>query len=1245
MPTSPNGREDPRSNSSHHSGRRPSEDSRLHSNHNHFADYPQNGMPSGSSSPFWEAPLKSPRPPNWKPPDDVGPSSKRHVDIEKANTSSDDHGRTPPVSAFDRTRTVILSNQRSTPVAATTYWNGRPTRPLPPVYTASASHTVLLSHDDYYKEEFHFPVSPPPGPPGANGRPKYHRLLGAPPPPLPGDRNFINMAQTLDIVRITNRVIVCGLPWKFRTDKKTHHNDIDELASFLNTRYPKRYMVFNLAADSSQGAYDPAPFNNQMLTFGLSKAYQLSLRTMFDICRCMHAWLALDNANVAVVHCANGLGRTALAVACYLRYADIFTDANDALEYFLTRRTPSDRSWMTVGHKRYIQYFHNVVLLNGSLPNAYPLKLHRVILNGVPDFGAERGCNPGLEIYESGAMIFSSGVIEGEGKGNGDKDGLVYRDKHHVVFRIPSTKRVNIERDIQLRVYHADFSKKAGNDQSSPQVVTMVNFSFNTGFIPAGLIRVASQDLELAKRDSDEGRFPSDFSLDLICSETVTQADLEKGDEKGYEPASYTKFLDRSITRCLARLISFHYVRVDSKLMKSLEDLGNSRIVACFALQKTNNEIHEAHIFARTYLRHFDHAMSLSDTKDLVQIGKEVQNKMKDRRRSRGSISSGSKSNENMRIDTNKRSLADQAEEPRSSTDSMGSALSPEDGSQRIRDEYRRNIASDYYADHGTNTRPSVSRSGREELKRAAREAARKNSATMESFSDSSTMAGSGSRRSSDIAAGLKRLPPADILLEKSATSRHEKAAAAKGPESPSSVSNLSVRSEGGLSTVSEARTTVEENERERSIRRMEELLNRIGPEPPSILRSSRLMTQDAPGQRSRSASTVERNSSTSSLDSVSGATGQSRNSNTLQELSSYLESLRARRAVLGGSSGASSPTSSSGAGAGVARPVMISSTGGASHHYVPTLKPGQQPASASHSRADTGASNNAPGFAPAPWPLPPKRFSEDDSDEEEVSEQPDSTKAEDQRKIENPGTPRLSLSVSAPPATQGVISTHPPLPKLPPTIESDVMIPSVDMILPSEADHSATSPPLPPTIERPSQRPPTPPRGPPAPPPLPPPPVYGAPPPPPPPPGFLGGPPPPPPPPPGGPPPPPPPPGVPGAPPPPPGARGAPPPPPPGSPGVAGLRVRAKLHWNEFRSANALAEGSVWTEMAQEMEADSPMTYFAKSPNQGNGDLAIGGIRLDVKKFEELFCVLPGGDKANATSKPKLVTKSVKYI
>ena len=96
-----------------------------------------------------------------------------------------------------------------------------------------------------------------------------------------------------------------------------------------------------------------------------------------------------------------GVARTSLAVACYLRYAEIFDDANSAFDYVVRRRTPDDSSWVAVGARRYIQYFNNVMMLRGSLPSPYPLRLHRVIMNGIPDFdddNEEGSCDPGIEV-------------------------------------------------------------------------------------------------------------------------------------------------------------------------------------------------------------------------------------------------------------------------------------------------------------------------------------------------------------------------------------------------------------------------------------------------------------------------------------------------------------------------------------------------------------------------------------------------------------------------------------------------------------------------------------------------------------------------------------------------------------------------------------------------------------------------------------------------------------------------------
>ncbi|KAJ3194288.1 hypothetical protein HK101_003058 [Irineochytrium annulatum] len=373
-------------------------------------------------------------------------------------------------------------------------------------------------------------------------------------------------------------------------------------------------------ADTVQGDYGTEVFGNQVVGFGLSKAFQLSLKTFFDICRSMHAWLSIDDANVAVIHCTNGIAKSGVAIAAYLRYSDIFEDANEAFDHFVRRRTPDDASWVGVGQRRYVQYFNNVLLLNGNLPNAYPLRLHRVILNGVPEFDTDGSCNPGIEIYQNGKLVYSSVL----GQAASTDDGEVYKDEHHAVFKTPTLKPFYIEKDIQCRVFHCPDPTSA-----TSQVVTMVNFSFHTGFMPSGLIRVNPKDLELSRRDVEEGRFPKDFSLDLIVSEYEPGAEGDR-----LKPFTYTKFLDRGLTRCLARLISYHVVKVDEVLMRSLEDLGSTRIMACFALQKTNNQIHEAHEFLKNTIALSDVAVKV--TKGLVEMGREIQAKMGKKRSSKG---------------------------------------------------------------------------------------------------------------------------------------------------------------------------------------------------------------------------------------------------------------------------------------------------------------------------------------------------------------------------------------------------------------------------------------------------------------------------------------------------------------------------------------------------------------------------------------------------------------------------------
>ena len=307
--------------------------------------------------------------------------------------------------------------------------------------------------------------------------------------------------------------------------------------------------------------YDTTSFNHQVARFPFSKAYQLSLKMIFDICRSLEAWLSLDESHCALIHCTNGVGRTGIAIACFMRYASYFEDASDAFDFFCYRRTPGDTSWVTPSQKRYVQYFNNVMLLNGSIPNPYPLALHRVILNGIPNFSEAGGCNPGLEIYQCGKLVYSS-IFK---TAHPDSESTIYKDEFNIVFRIPEALELALDRDIQIRAFHRVLTKEG------VKIITMVNFSFHSGFMPAGVIRVARSDLEFHRKDLLENRFESDFSVDFVFTNTFNANDTKRPRLK---PLTYQKVLDSDFGKCFSKLVRYHVNRPDEKHLTSLIEVG-----------------------------------------------------------------------------------------------------------------------------------------------------------------------------------------------------------------------------------------------------------------------------------------------------------------------------------------------------------------------------------------------------------------------------------------------------------------------------------------------------------------------------------------------------------------------------------------------------------------------------------------------------------------------------------------------
>ncbi|KAJ1556897.1 hypothetical protein HK405_001470, partial [Cladochytrium tenue] len=106
---------------------------------------------------------------------------------------------------------------------------------------SGSHHRALVTHDPFFYERNVVPpmsqVVPAAAAPeslvwGATDIPLSTVIgpLTGPVIALPKDQAFRLTASTLDLTRITNRIIASGLCWRQRTERKSHRNNIEDLS-------------------------------------------------------------------------------------------------------------------------------------------------------------------------------------------------------------------------------------------------------------------------------------------------------------------------------------------------------------------------------------------------------------------------------------------------------------------------------------------------------------------------------------------------------------------------------------------------------------------------------------------------------------------------------------------------------------------------------------------------------------------------------------------------------------------------------------------------------------------------------------------------------------------------------------------------------------------------------------------------------------------------------------------------------
>ncbi|XP_036708757.1 cyclin-G-associated kinase isoform X4 [Balaenoptera musculus] len=311
----------------------------------------------------------------------------------------------------------------------------------------------------------------------------------------------------LDISYITSRIAVMSFPAE--GVESTIKNSVEDVRLFLDSKHPGRYAVYNL----SPRTYRASRFHNRVSECGWAARRAPSLRSLYSLCRNMHAWLRQDPGNVCVVHCMDGRAASAVAVCSFLCFCRLFSTAEAAVYMFSMKRCPPG-IWPS--HKRYIEYMCDMVAEEPITPHSKPILVRAVVMTPVPLFSKQRsGCRPFCEVYVGDERMTTTSQ---------EYDKL--RD-----FKIEDGKAViplgiTVQGDVLIIIYHAR-STLGGRLQAKMASMKMFQIQFHTGFVPrnAATVKFAKYDLDAC--DIQE-KYPDLFQVNL-------EVEVEPRDRPGHE--------------------------------------------------------------------------------------------------------------------------------------------------------------------------------------------------------------------------------------------------------------------------------------------------------------------------------------------------------------------------------------------------------------------------------------------------------------------------------------------------------------------------------------------------------------------------------------------------------------------------------------------------------------------------------------------------------------------------------------
>ena len=209
----------------------------------------------------------------------------------------------------------------------------------------------------------------------------------------------------LDLTYITPRIIALGLPASGL--ERLYRNPLSEVRDFLDGKHAGKYAMVNLC-DERDYSNDDFPMAAKVFRFPFADHHPCTMAAMHAFCERAARFLAEDDEHVLAVHCKAGKGRTGVMICAYLLFAQIHTQAEQALHFFRSARTTDLDA---VNNPSQTAYVRQYAALLAAQPSAIPrllagptITLIAITLSSAPAvlYAAGRGSRSGGDGSSSG---------------------------------------------------------------------------------------------------------------------------------------------------------------------------------------------------------------------------------------------------------------------------------------------------------------------------------------------------------------------------------------------------------------------------------------------------------------------------------------------------------------------------------------------------------------------------------------------------------------------------------------------------------------------------------------------------------------------------------------------------------------------------------------------------------------------------------------------------------------------------